>query len=468
MQTFPRLTRLFGCRVDELDETAIRKAIAARVRENDELDFKREHHDDPDELAKDVAALANNIGGVLVLGVADDRGQASYANPVEISDRINRHINAVIGSRVQPFISGIRIHTISSERRGFGFLLVIVPQSSEAPHAIINPEAPVTLRYPVRDGSATRWLGEHELSRRYADRFQARAGAAARLDQVHSEGLSRIAHWRSPWLAVSVVPIVLGQRGVGSERIAAERNFVRSVWTPVPTSPFQAVPVRAGRARGILTDQIEYTGHYADPHAELHYDGAGFASSNRDHKRADDPEVDEMLVGPGRDARADAILQDALEIQLLALLWMLGQHANDTGATGELLVRAHQLLLEQTGPAHPVTPAQMWKTGPSPMRGEDWGIYIVAEDSFSLRDQTRPVDTAVELDELVSDERRAVSVAHDLAADILGDFGVSEPMILRPDGGLSVHCLHPSHRDEITLWAQQRGLIAKRTTTPSP
>jgi hypothetical protein len=128
----------------------------------------------------------------------------------------------------------------------------------------------------VRDGATTRWLGEHELSTRYADRFQARSGAASRLDQVHGEGLSRIAHWRSPWLAVSVVPIVLGERGVGSQRVAAEINFTQSVWSPVPTSPFVSTPVRAGRARAILTEHINYSGRSAHPHAELHYGGAGF------------------------------------------------------------------------------------------------------------------------------------------------------------------------------------------------
>jgi hypothetical protein len=459
MQTFPRLTRLFGCRVDQLDEAAIRRATNARVPEGDDLDFKREHHDDPDELAKDVAALANNVGGVLVLGVAEDRGQASHVNMVEIGDPIQRHINAVLASRVRPFIWGVRMHAIASaSRRGHGFLLVIVPQSSEAPHAILDPDAPTTLRYPVRDATTTRWLGEHELSTRYADRFQARSGAEARLDQVHREGLNRIARWRSPWLTVSVVPIVLGERGVGSERVAAEINFIQSVWSPVPTSPLRNVPVHAGRARVILTEHIGYAGRSEHPHAELHYDGAGFAGSDRNHL----PVGDATLLDAARDMGANPILQDALEIQLLALLWMLGQHAADAGAAGELLVRAHQLLLEQTGPQPAITPAQIWEPFPGQMHADNWDQYKIVDRSFTLREQTRPVDTIVSLDELVSDERRAVQIAYDIAADIVGDFGVSEPMILRPDGQLNVHRVHAARRDPIAAWAQQRGLAAAR------
>jgi hypothetical protein len=154
-------------------------------------------------------------------------------------------------------------------------------------------------------------------------------------------------------------------------------------------------------------------------------------------------------------------LQDALEIQLLALLWMLGQHAADTGATGELLVRAHQLLLEQTGPGRAITPAQIWETFPNMQTG-DWDQYKIADGSFTFREQTHPVDTTVFLDDLVSDERRAVQVAYDIAADVLGDFGVPEPMILRSDGQLNVHRLHPSRRDPITTWAQPRDLAAPR------
>lgn len=101
-------------------------------------------------------------------------------------------------------------------------------------------------------------------------------------------------------------------------------------------------------------------------------------------------------------------MQDALEIQLLALLWMLGQHAADTGAAGELLVRAHQLLLEQTGPQRAITPAQIWEPFPTRIQSEDWDQYKVADGSFTFREQTRPVDTTVFLDDLVSDERRAV------------------------------------------------------------
>jgi Putative DNA-binding domain len=257
MQNFPRLTSLFGCRIDQLDENAIRAAIAGHAPEGPDLDFKRTHHDNSDELAKDVAAFANSAGGVLVIGVAEDKGSASHANSVDISDPCMRHITQVMASRIEPFIHGVELRAIPiAHVRGSGFLAIIVPRSSQAPHAVVDPQAG-TLRYPVRAGTTTRWLSEHEVSTNYADRFQARSGAESRLDEVHREGLGRIAGWRSPWLAVSVVPIVLGERGVGSERVAAEMHFTHSVWSPVPTSPFRYGGRELGRYHARLGRQCE-------------------------------------------------------------------------------------------------------------------------------------------------------------------------------------------------------------------
>ncbi|WP_345229356.1 hypothetical protein [Mycolicibacterium helvum] len=167
-------------------------------------------------------------------------------------------------------------------------------------------------------------------------------------------------------------------------------------------------------------------------------------------------------MAAGKDPSADAILQDALEVQLLALLWMLAQHAADTGAAGELLVRAHQLPRQQTGSGRVVTPAQMWE--PTSFAADDnWNVYTIADGSFLMPHQTQPVDTTVFLDELVGNERRTVQVAYDIAADLLGDFGVPEPMILRPDGELNVRRLHTSRKDAITAWAEPLGLAAPPT-----
>jgi hypothetical protein len=42
----------------------------------------------------------------------------------------------------------------------------------------------------------------------------------------------------------------------------------------------------------------------------------------------------------------------------------------------------------------------------------------------------------------------------------LGEFGVSEPIILRPDGQLNLHRLLKERKANIEPWAQQNDLVA--------
>ena len=76
------------------------------------------------------------------------------------------------------------------------------------------------------------------------------------------------------------------------------------------------------------------------------------------------------------------------------------------------------------------------------------------------RRAAHPVPCSASLDELVSDILSVVVTAHALAADILGEFGISEPSILRPDGSLNVQRLNAQRRQTVEPWARARDLVA--------
>lgn len=69
---FPRLEALLGVPPQAIDEAVLRTAADSGVPEGQDLDWKRTLYLQGDrgslELAKDVAALANTAGGVIVLG----------------------------------------------------------------------------------------------------------------------------------------------------------------------------------------------------------------------------------------------------------------------------------------------------------------------------------------------------------------------------------------------------------------
>jgi hypothetical protein len=255
-----------------------------------------------------------------------------------------------------------------------------------------------------------------------------------------------------------LVPPVAGSRGVGSEGLAAENGFLTK-WKQQapPMSPFtDAIRVVPGVRRAIVTETQQYAGRSSHPHAELHYDGAGFGATPRIYYPPDDQARRQMLDG---DPKAYKILQDAMEIQILDLVLFLAHHTVDTGASGECLLRAQQLILEQTGPIREITPAQMFEPISFVMRAERTDYHHV-DLSLTMSVQPQPMDTSVFLDELVSDLRAVVRTSYGLASDILGEFGVSEPIILRPDGELNTHRLLWERKQQIEPWAQQRGLVA--------
>jgi Putative DNA-binding domain len=462
MQSFPRLTSLFGAPVDELDENAIQSAITSHTPEDFDLDWKEAHypqHKNKD-MASDIAQLANTFGGIIVLGVKEQNGRADAPSPVSLGDDQEGRIRQVVNSRIRPFLPGVAFRSIETSP-GVGYLIIVVPQSADAPHAVLDDKNKSLLAYPVRDGTTTRWLSEYEVAARYRDRYQARAAVTDRLDVVHTEGISHIALWKSPWLAVSLVPLVNGHRGIGSEGLAGEQAFLEkwrrsaALWWPFIDMQIRVFP---GIRRGIVTETWPYAGRSADPHAELHYDGSGFGSTWRLYEPAG--------TSPGNsdlDSRhnpdADKIFQDAMEIQILALVFFLARHAVDTGAAGECLLRAQQLLRQQTGPDHVLTPAEMCE--PSSFMGrQERNVYDVVRPSLMVQAQTQTADTSVFLDELVSDPRAVVRISYGLAADILSEFGVPEPIILRPDGLLNVDKLLSVRRQAIELWARGKNLVA--------
>jgi hypothetical protein len=76
----PRVEAILGAPIDQLTFGHIQAAVRAGVEESADLDFKERHYEDTgekrEELAKDVAAFANHVGGLLVIGVREEHLRA--------------------------------------------------------------------------------------------------------------------------------------------------------------------------------------------------------------------------------------------------------------------------------------------------------------------------------------------------------------------------------------------------------
>jgi len=120
-----------------MSAASVHQLVPRRAREAEDLDFKGElyRRDDPD-LAKDVAAMANTLGGVIVLGVEEQQELASATPGVELAASHVQSMWSMVGSRVRPFPS-FEIHAVADDAAAdHGFYVIVVSPSAAAPFLV--------------------------------------------------------------------------------------------------------------------------------------------------------------------------------------------------------------------------------------------------------------------------------------------------------------------------------------------
>jgi hypothetical protein len=118
-----------------------------------------------EDVARQVAAMAAADGGEIYYGVDEDRntGLAGAIRGLEAVSRQEERVCQIIRSKVAPVpvpeVDVYAVHDPSSPGRGV--LVVDVPRSENGPHMVDG-------RYPIRDGTKTRYLDHHEVQQRLA------------------------------------------------------------------------------------------------------------------------------------------------------------------------------------------------------------------------------------------------------------------------------------------------------------
>lgn len=207
-----RLATLLGTDGSELTEQSLQRLVDARAREDSDLEFKGAHYakDKNDELAKDVAAMLNALGGLLIIGVEEDaQARAANLTPVSITDGEIRRIRQVVAENVRPFANlDIRPVPASGGPDGYGYLVVSVPRSPVAPHSVRRSGPAMT--FPIRNGETTRFLDESELGEHYRRRFATATSQRERLDALDTRVQHTVDRDGGPWLMIVGAPDVPG------------------------------------------------------------------------------------------------------------------------------------------------------------------------------------------------------------------------------------------------------------------
>ena len=278
------LQQIIGCPISELDLAALRQLVAARVEETDRLDFKRELGSGgraSETLAKDIAAMANHLGGLLIIGVDEDRtSSGSVAHqliPIPANVGSESQIDWAmkqIAARVVPRVD-VALRWIGEPGDdSTGYLIVGVPRGSRQPYAADLRDG--KFMYQRRRGTHNTQMTESEIASAYSERDRSAAALRERFEvlvhssQLPSSQLSTIS------IATVLVPEQPGDWTINGSSLKASEQWLDSA--PYALDSFDLIdriglpdPIHQRTRAGYRSVQHQLP---SDGYFEFHGDGA--------------------------------------------------------------------------------------------------------------------------------------------------------------------------------------------------
>ncbi|WP_434966265.1 AlbA family DNA-binding domain-containing protein [Janibacter indicus] len=220
--TFTELHRALGLAPGPLTDQLLDEAIAAGVAETDGLDWKSELPParglTQTDLPKDIAAMANSGGGLIVYGVTESQKAATGRVDVgEFGESYERTLRSAAITAISPPVFGLVVHRFGGQ--GCRAVAVEVPASVDGPHLIYRNEF---FGAPVRNDSDTVWMKERQIEAMYRARFDERRHAAEALDSLYAEAAAGRDLAKRAWLIATAHPRVPSLHGRLSREQARE------------------------------------------------------------------------------------------------------------------------------------------------------------------------------------------------------------------------------------------------------
>lgn len=450
----PALEALLGGPVDEtgLIEDAVLRLVAAGARESDELEFKSDPYPTApagrpvawtteQEFAKDVTALANHVGGLLLIGVREQDGAAAEAVATVVDpERETQRLGQALVNHAAPVPRTVFVPIAAAA--GGNYLAVVVPPSRLAPHAITGQrgDSRRPLHWFVRDGAHTRPLAEPDVADRYRARLRGAADRSERRDRVAAEGREALGRADDLWLYAATVPEapVPARLDAAAVRDAVhwwqqDYSFVSPLnrWLQTSRQPI-AGPDRTTFTGAPLLDNDDE----ADPrvaYIELHADGSAFAATPVEVNTGDDGGIGIVTLVDDM-----AVITDA------CLSWTLRQ----TGTWGTVDVVCG--LRDGAAPDGELT-------RPTELVDYSYGQSRRVRHTRRLHRPPTATTTADLADCSTPQGRLAATAA--AAGALLQWFGVPEAPQIAPDGTVRTEEWGDRSRArQVQQWAQSRGI----------
>jgi hypothetical protein len=206
--TFTALHRALGRLPSPLTDDLLDAAVTAGVAEANDLDWKSELPPakglPQTDFPKDVAAMANSGGGVIVFGVRESQKAATARVDVgEFDEAYERSMRSAAFTAISPPVFGLNVHRLGDE--GNRAVVLEVLASVDGPHLIYKNDY---FAAPMRNDSDTVWMKERQIEAMYRARFEERRHATEALDGLFQEAVAGGDSDKRAWLIAVAHPRV--------------------------------------------------------------------------------------------------------------------------------------------------------------------------------------------------------------------------------------------------------------------
>lgn len=210
---FTPIHRALGLEPGNLTLELIEKAIEAGLEETADFDMKRVVPDlkadkSKQEVAKDIAAMANSGGGWIIYGVGEGAtGIAGSIHPCEWAAKEEQQMFTIARTKIDPPVEGIEFSKIPcGENPDEGYIVLMhVPDSADTPHFARKGDD--AFRAPRRNGPYTVFMTERDIERGFRERSQRGVEQEKTLQGYFEQAADALNPEQGVFLAIAAVPV---------------------------------------------------------------------------------------------------------------------------------------------------------------------------------------------------------------------------------------------------------------------
>ena len=210
---FTPIHRALGLEPGDLTLELIEKAIEEGLEETADFDMKRvvpnlKEDKSKQEIAKDIAAMANSGGGWIIYGVGEGASDiAGSIHPCEWTATEEQQMLNIAYTKIDPPVVGLEFNKIScGENPDEKYLVLMhIPDSVDAPH--FAREEKNNFSAPRRNGPHTKPMTYRDIERGFRERFQRRAEQEKTLQGYFEEATEALNPEQGVFLAIAAVPV---------------------------------------------------------------------------------------------------------------------------------------------------------------------------------------------------------------------------------------------------------------------